>query len=424
MLAVSWSTLFEPGFFSSEPVQVALVVGAIAAVVSGIIGVFTVIRGQSFAGHALSDIGTAGGSAAVLVGASTLYGFVAFNVVAAAVMELIGIRKPRGRDLATGIVLGASLGLAALFLYEDTISSSTTGATVNVLFGSIFTLPPGITTVMAVLGVASVALIAVLYRPLLLSSLSYELAAARRVPVRLVGGGYLLALALAVSMSAVTIGAILSTALLIGPAAIALRMATRTGVAIAVAAAVGVFACWAGTLDRLRQHRLGRRERLAGQFLHRGRHLRPLLRVRSGLSSPTGSATGNDRRSADGGAAGRGGLMFANFMINAWEAATIVAIVAGVVGFFTVLRGAAFAAHSLPNGAFAGAAGAFLIGANTIVGLGVFSLAGAGMIAGLGRRARSDVATALTIVLDAGSRRPVPVAYQRVRPRDLCPALR
>jgi zinc/manganese transport system permease protein len=91
--------------------------------------------------------------------------------------------------------------------------------------------------------------------------------------------------------------------------------------------------------------------------------------------------------------------MFASFMMNAWEAATIVAIVAGVVGFFTVLRGAAFAAHALPNGAFAGAAGAFLIGANTIVGLGVFSLAGAGMIAGLGRRARSDVATALTIVL-------------------------
>ena len=303
MLArLAWSSLFEPGFFTSEPVQVALVVGAIAAVVSGIVGVFTVIRGQSFAGHALADIGTAGGSAAVLVGASTLYGYVAFNVVAAGVMELIGIRKPRGRDLATGIVLGASLGLAALFLYEDTISSSTTGATVNVLFGSIFTLPPGITTVMAVLGVASVALIAVLYRPLLLSSVSYELAAARRVPVRLVGGGYLLALALAVSMSAVTIGAILSTALLIGPAAIALRLATRTGVAIAVAAAVGVFACWAGTLDCLRQHRLGWRERLAGQLLHRGRHLRPLLRLGGRLSPPNGPATGDDQRSAQGSA--------------------------------------------------------------------------------------------------------------------------
>ncbi len=91
--------------------------------------------------------------------------------------------------------------------------------------------------------------------------------------------------------------------------------------------------------------------------------------------------------------------MFANFMIHAWEAGTIVAVVAGVVGFFTVLRGAAFAAHSLPNGAFAGAAGAYLIGASTLVGLGVFALAGAAMIAALGRRARSDVATALTIVL-------------------------
>jgi zinc/manganese transport system permease protein len=94
--------------------------------------------------------------------------------------------------------------------------------------------------------------------------------------------------------------------------------------------------------------------------------------------------------------------MFANFMINAWEAATIVAVVAGIVGFFTVLRGSAFAAHALPNGAFAGAAGASLIGVDALVGLGAFSLAGALTIAGLGRRARNDVATALTIVMMLG----------------------
>ena len=89
LAAAPWSWLFEPGFFTSEPVRVALVVGGIAAVVSGIVGVFTVIRGQSFAGHALSDLGTAGGSAAFLVGASTLSGFVAFNVAAAGVMRQI-----------------------------------------------------------------------------------------------------------------------------------------------------------------------------------------------------------------------------------------------------------------------------------------------------------------------------------------------
>jgi zinc/manganese transport system permease protein len=94
--------------------------------------------------------------------------------------------------------------------------------------------------------------------------------------------------------------------------------------------------------------------------------------------------------------------MFSGFMVNAWEAATIVAIVAGVVGFFTVLRGSAFAAHALPNGAFAGAAGASLIGVNVIIGLGVFALLGALTIGGLGRRARQDVATALAIVMMLG----------------------
>ncbi len=85
-------------------------------------------------------------------------------------------------------------------------------------------------------------------------------------------------------------------------------------------------------------------------------------------------------------------------MVNAWEVASIVAVVAGVVGFFTVLRGSAFAAHAIPNGSFAGAAGAILIGASTLLGLGVFSLGGAMTIGLLGRKGRHDVATALTLV--------------------------
>ena len=91
--------------------------------------------------------------------------------------------------------------------------------------------------------------------------------------------------------------------------------------------------------------------------------------------------------------------MFAGFMINAWATATIAGIVAGVVGYFVVLRGAAFPAHAIPKGAFAGAAGAALLGINTLVGLGVFSLLGALAIGTLGRRGRQDVVTALALVL-------------------------
>jgi zinc/manganese transport system permease protein len=94
--------------------------------------------------------------------------------------------------------------------------------------------------------------------------------------------------------------------------------------------------------------------------------------------------------------------VFSGFMTNTWIVATIVAVVAGVVGFFVVLRGSAFVADALPTGAFAGAAGASLIGVNTLIGLGVFSLLGALGIGWLGRRARHDVAVALALVVMLG----------------------
>ncbi len=94
--------------------------------------------------------------------------------------------------------------------------------------------------------------------------------------------------------------------------------------------------------------------------------------------------------------------MFSSFMLNTWVAGTAVAVIAGVTGFFAVLRGSTFAAHAIPNGAFAGAAGATLLGLNPFAGLAAFSVAGALGIAALSRRARSDVATALTFVMMLG----------------------
>src|ERR1700684_243023 len=91
--------------------------------------------------------------------------------------------------------------------------------------------------------------------------------------------------------------------------------------------------------------------------------------------------------------------MFSGFMENAWIIGSIVAVVAGIVGFFVVMRGAAFPAHAIPNGAFAGAAAANLVGVNALVGLGVFSLGAALGIAKLSRRGRADAVTALALML-------------------------
>ncbi|HVE22730.1 MAG TPA: metal ABC transporter permease [Acidocella sp.] len=247
-MSTLFTLLVEPGFFTSDPVRTALIIGGGAALVSAVIGVFTVMRGQSFAGHGLSDVTSAGGSASFLLGINPLLGFLGMAVMAACGMELVGVRQARERDLVTGIVLGAGLGLTALFLYLDVTLGSTTGAANMVMFGSMFAIAPSTIPLALAVGLLALATAGILYRPLLLCSLDPDLAAVRGVPVRLIGFLHLLTLALAASLSAMTVGAILSTALLIGPAATALRLAKRPGAAMALAALIGLGATWGGIL--------------------------------------------------------------------------------------------------------------------------------------------------------------------------------
>ena len=240
--------VFAPGFFASAPVHTALALGGVVAIVCGIVGVFTVIRGQAFAGEALSDIGAAGYSASFLAAVTPIWGLLAAALGAAAAMEMIGIQRARGRDLATGIVLGASLGLAALFLYLDSTLQTGTGTTVTVLFGSLFALNSSLIPAVVALSLIATGIVCLLQRPLMLSSLSPDLAAVRGLPLRRLGIAYLAALALAVALAALTIGAILGTALLVGPAATALRLTRRPGLAMLTAAGLGLLAVCAGVV--------------------------------------------------------------------------------------------------------------------------------------------------------------------------------
>jgi zinc/manganese transport system permease protein len=242
------AAVFGPGFFTSPQVHTAVTIGTVVAIVSAVTGVFTVMRGQSFAGHALGDVSAAGGSGALLLGLTPLPGFVGAGIAGAGVMDAIGVQRLRGRDLATGIVLGAAIGCSALFLYLGTTSGSATGATQQILFGSIFTTTPATVTAVATLGAIALASLAAIARPLLLATVSPDIAAARGAPVRLTGLLFMLALAVSVALSALAIGALLSTALLIGPAATALRLAKTVPGALATACLTGVAATWLGIL--------------------------------------------------------------------------------------------------------------------------------------------------------------------------------
>ncbi|HEY5304083.1 MAG TPA: metal ABC transporter permease [Acidimicrobiales bacterium] len=240
--------IFEAAFFSSVPVRNAAELGAVVSLVSAVVGVFTVIRSQSFAGHALTDVATSGGAVGAFFGINALAGFIGGAVVGAGSMELIGVQRARRRDVATGIVLGAATGISALYLYLDTTSSASTGVTQQILFGSIFSVAPSTLPEAALAGAGVLIVVATIWRPLLLSSLSYDVASARGIPTRAIGVVFMLAMSVSVGLSSLAIGSILSTALLIGPAAAALRVTRSVRAAVVVSCVLGVVATWLGIL--------------------------------------------------------------------------------------------------------------------------------------------------------------------------------
>ncbi|MDR3541040.1 MAG: metal ABC transporter permease [Desulfosporosinus sp.] len=237
--------LFAPGFFQNTQVMNALLLGGVVAAISGVVGVFVVIRGQSFVGHAIADFGGAGAAVAILMGINTLWGFLGFGVLSAAGVELIGNRA-REHDLATGIVLSVALGVESLFLYLDTHFTGQAGAPMMILFGSIFLIKPSTVSIVIALTAATTAIIITIYRPLLLCSIDPDLARTRGVPVRIVSLLFILLLSFVVAEGSFIIGALLSTALLIGPAASATRITHKMGLAMLYSAVLGMSAMWIG----------------------------------------------------------------------------------------------------------------------------------------------------------------------------------
>lgn len=233
-------------FLQSGPVQTALALSAATSLLCGALGLFTLIRGQAFAGHALADVSSAGGAGSLLFGLSPLVGFLLFGIMGAGALSVLQSRRAATRDEAAGILLGAGMGITALLLHFCLTHHGGSGAAQSVMFGAMFALSPGMVawawglTILCLLGLAAIA------RPLMLISLDPELARISGLPVRWLDLIFMFMLALGVTLAAMTVGAILATALLAGPAAVALRLARSTITAIALSLACGLTACWGG----------------------------------------------------------------------------------------------------------------------------------------------------------------------------------
>jgi len=228
--------------------QNALLAGAIVAVVAGLVGYFMVLRGASFAGHTLANVGFAGAAGATLVGVAPLVGLLAFGALAALGIGALGEQSNRGwsrLDVAIGTILALALGLGLLF---ERLSAASANYVYAILFGSVLGISDAEVTGIALTAAVTLSILALIGRPLLFASVDPEVAAARGIPVRLLNYLFLVLLAFAVTEAAQVTGVLLIFALLVTPAATALQITVRPARALVLSLVVALLVTWAGLI--------------------------------------------------------------------------------------------------------------------------------------------------------------------------------
>lgn len=222
--------------------RMAFAASGCVAVLAGPVGWFLALRGQSFAGHALSHIGFAGAVGAALLGWPPLVGLLAVAVVSGAGMGALGDRAT-GRDVAIGMILSLAMGCGALFLHLLTHSAMTATA---LLFGNVLGVTRGTLASLAVITAFSLAMLAFLSRPLLFASLQPELAEARGVRMALLSVLFLMLVGAATAGCAQVTGVLLVFTLMVGPGATILRVGLSPALALPATAALALAEAWGG----------------------------------------------------------------------------------------------------------------------------------------------------------------------------------
>ncbi|HVO55548.1 MAG TPA: metal ABC transporter permease [Solirubrobacterales bacterium] len=225
----------------------AYLAGTFVALACGLVGYFVVLRGQVFAGDALSHVAFTGALAAAAAGIDVRLGLFVATIAVALGLGGLGERA-RPDDVTIGSVFAWVLGLGVLFLSIFVNGSSGSGGTtaVRVLFGSILGLSGGEAWLAAAIALAAALALVAIARPLLFSSLDPEVARGIGLPVRALGLGFLAILAVVAAEATQAVGALLLLGLLAAPAGAARLLTARPWLGLGLSAAIAVGSTWLG----------------------------------------------------------------------------------------------------------------------------------------------------------------------------------
>jgi zinc/manganese transport system permease protein len=230
-------------------VHTALLAGAVVSIVCGAIGSFVVMRGLSFAVHAISELGFTGAAGALVLGLDPVIGMISGSLLVGLVLGLLSLRGSE-RDSSIGAVLAFGLGVGVLLLslYQGYATEAT-----NLLFGSIVGVDDAQLRALILVAAIVLAGLIAIYRPLLFESVDPEVAEARGVPVRAISVAIFLLLALTTAEAIQVVGVLLVLTLVITPAAAAQRLTARPGLAIGISIAIALVSTEGGILLSLAQ---------------------------------------------------------------------------------------------------------------------------------------------------------------------------
>jgi zinc/manganese transport system permease protein len=220
--AVSWDEIVNFSDYGEllPLVRNSIIAGAVLGLLGGIIGVVVMARDLPFAVHGISELSFAGAAGALLFGGSVVTGALVGSLLAAILLGALGLRA-RDRNSVIGVIMPFGLGLGILFLalYQGRSANK-----FGLLTGQIVAVDSARLTEMIVTTAFVLAVLAVIWRPLMFASLDPEVATARGVPTRILGPAFMVLLGCAVALSVQVVGALLVLALLCVPAAAATKV--------------------------------------------------------------------------------------------------------------------------------------------------------------------------------------------------------
>lgn len=242
------------GVFAGGIVQTVLLGAALLGAISGMLGAFALLRRQSLIGDALAHAALPGICLGFLIAGGRELGSILagafFTGTLAALVMMVIIRTTRLKtDAALGIVLSVFFAVGVVLLTHLQGQGGAASAGLNTfLFGQAAAILRSDLWIMGGVGLATLALVAGLWKEFKLVSFDPDFARASGLPVTVLEGLLTIMVALAIVVGLQLVGVVLMVALLIAPAAAARQWTASLGAMVVLSALIGAASGAGGAL--------------------------------------------------------------------------------------------------------------------------------------------------------------------------------